>query len=150
VLSGDDRGNRILKGAELARQGFSSAVLMSNGGHNYSHTEADLAIEFAMQHGYPRELFLPADWAADSTVEEAHQAVDMLRSRGVHKVIVVTSRWHTARAGRIYRHHAPDIAFYVVGSFDPDWHDGDWWIDREGRKTFFMEGVKTIVDFLGL
>lgn len=150
VLAGDGLGNRILKGAELAREGFAPAVLVSNGEAKYGRMESELATEFAIQHGYSPGLFIVANWPAHSTVEEAHQAIATMRSRGVHKAIIVTTSWHTARAGRIYRRNAPDLTFYMVGAFDPDWHNGDWWIDREGRKTFFMEGVKTIADFLGI
>ncbi len=150
VLAGDGVGNRILKAAELAREGFAPAVLVSNGGHYYGHTESELETEFAIQHGYSPDLLIVCRWNANSTVEEARRAIGELRRRGAHKAIVVTSLWHTARAGRIYRRMAPDLEFHMVGAFDRNWHDGDWWIDREGRKTFFMEGSKTIADFLRL
>jgi uncharacterized SAM-binding protein YcdF (DUF218 family) len=150
VLAGDSNGNRILKGAELARQGFAPVVLASNGEAEYGRTESQLATEFAIQRGYSPGLFIVANWLAHSTVEEAHLAIATMRSRGVHKAIIVTTSWHTARAGRIYRRNAPDLTFYMVGAIDPGWHNGDWWIDREGRKTFFLEGVKTIADFLGI
>lgn len=148
VLAGDGLGHRILKGAELAREGFAPAVLVDNGGTQYGLMESDLATGFAIQHGYSPELFIPAHWTAHSTVEEARHAIEELRKRGAHKAILVTTLWHTARTGRIYRRLAPDLQFYVVGSSDPHWHVGDWWTDREGRKTFFMEGVKTVADFL--
>jgi uncharacterized SAM-binding protein YcdF (DUF218 family) len=73
-----------------------------------------------------------------------------MRTRGFRKGIVVTSLWHTARAGRTFRHVAPDLQFLPVGSEDPAWGDGDWWTRRQGRKTFFTESIKTIADFLGI
>lgn len=148
VLAGDGWGRRILEGADLAREGYAPAVLVSNGGSEYGHPESDLATEFAIQHGYSPDLFVPVRWAAHSTVEEARNALGDLRARGAHKVIIVTSLWHTARARRIYRRLAPDLEFYAVGVDDPNWNGGDWWIKREGQKTFFMETVKTIADFL--
>jgi uncharacterized SAM-binding protein YcdF (DUF218 family) len=148
VLAGDGLGNRILKGAELAREGYAPKVLASSGGSTYGRPESDLAVDFAVQHGYSPNLFIPGHWSAFSTVEEAGKAIKVLRQRGAHKVIVVTTLWHTARSGRIYRRLAPDMQFYLVGAEDPMWHNGNWWEDREGRKTFFLEGVKTIADFL--
>ncbi len=150
MLSGDVRGNRILKGAELARAGFAPAVLVSNGRCDYDQGEADLAINFAVGRGYPRELFIGTKWRVQSTVEEARSAAAELRSRGVRRAIIVTTTWHTARAARIYRRIAPDLTFYMVGAEDPFWRDGKWWIDRQGRKTFFMESLRTIADFLGI
>jgi uncharacterized SAM-binding protein YcdF (DUF218 family) len=150
VLSGDGQGNRILKGAELARGGFAPAVLVSNGGFRYSRTESELATEFAVSHGYPAGLFIETNWDAQSTVEESKHAIAFLRNRRIRKAMIVTTCWHTARAGRIYRRLAPDLTFYVVSAPDPDWHDGNWWLGREGRKKVFLEGLRTIADFLGI
>lgn len=147
VLAGDGLGFRILKGAELAREGYAPAVLISNGGFSYLHTESDLAKEFAVQKGYSPNLLISTNWESTSTVDEGERAIAELRRRGAHKAIIVTTVWHTARAGRIYRRLAPDLQFYMVGSYDPHWRNGDWWITREGRKTFFLEGTKTIADF---
>jgi uncharacterized SAM-binding protein YcdF (DUF218 family) len=83
-----------------------------------------------------------------STVEEAGQAVAELRRRGFHRILVVTSLWHTGRSGRIFRRLAPEMDIHMVGADDPAWHDGNWWMEREGKKTFFLEGAKTIADYL--
>jgi uncharacterized SAM-binding protein YcdF (DUF218 family) len=148
VLAGDSLGNRILKAAELARAGLAPIVLVDNSGLDYGHAEADLAIDFATDHGYPPSMFLAATWTARSTVEEARNVIADLRNRGAHKAIVVTTVWHTARAGRIFRRLAPGIQFYMAGADDPDWQNGNWWTVREGRKLFLMETVKTIADYL--
>ena len=150
VLAGDGAGYRILKGAELAREGYAPKVLVSNGGGTYGRQESDMAVDFAIQHGYSPDLFVVAHYHADSTVDEGRRALTLLRKRGAHKILIVTTLWHTARAGRIYRRLAPDLEFQMVGSEDFNWNDGDWWKTREGRKTFFMEGVKTIADYLGI
>jgi uncharacterized SAM-binding protein YcdF (DUF218 family) len=148
VLAGDYSGRRILKGAELARQGFAPLVLADNSGLFYGHSESDLAAEYAIGKGYSPDLLITVNWIAHSTVEEAGQAVAELRRRGAHRVLVVTSLWHTGRAGRIFRRLAPEMDIHMVGVDDPTWHDGNWWMDREGKKTFFLEGVKTIADYL--
>lgn len=150
VLAGDNSGERVLKGAELARQGFASSVLVNSSELVYGHTESELAAEFAIRKGYSPNLFLEVDWTAHSTAEEAGHAIAELRSRGAHRVLVVTTVWHTGRAGRIFRRLAPEMEFHMVGVDDPEWHGGDWWLAREGRKTFFLEGTKTIADYLGI
>ncbi len=150
VLGGDASGNRILKGAELARLGYAPIVLVSYGEAEYGQPEAEMAKSFAVQHGYSPDLFVVTDWDAHSTVEEAHAAIAEMRRRGVRKAIVVTTIWHTARAARIFRRNAREMTFYMVGSDDADWHRDHWWTGREGRKTFFMESIKTIADFLGV
>ncbi|HXE64682.1 MAG TPA: YdcF family protein [Bryobacteraceae bacterium] len=150
VLAGDGEGNRILKGAELGRQGYAPVVIASNGGKRYARTESALAIEFAVAHGYPASLFLETNWKATSTLEEARHDIALLRARGVHKVLVVTSIWHTARASRIYHRLAPDLDVHLVGVNDPDWDHGNWWRTREGKKIFLTEFVKNIANYLNI
>jgi uncharacterized SAM-binding protein YcdF (DUF218 family) len=148
VLAGDYSGQRILKGAELARQGFAPLVLANSSDLIYGHTESELAAEYAVRKGYSPNLFVTVHWTAHSTVEEAGQAVAELRRRGAHRILVVTSLWHTGRSGRIFRRLAPEMDIHMVGADDPAWHDGNWWTDREGKKIFFLEGFKTIADYL--
>jgi uncharacterized SAM-binding protein YcdF (DUF218 family) len=148
VLAGDGSGQRILKAAELARQGFAPLVLCDSSELTYGHTESELASEYAIRKGYSPNLFVTVNWTAHSTVEEAGQAVAELRRRRIHRVLVVTSLWHTRRAGRIFRRLAPEMDIHMVGADDPEWHGGNWWMERQGKKTFFLEGVKTIADYL--
>ena len=154
VLSGDRHGDRIVKGAELVREGYAPAVIVSNGNQRYGRSDGDLATDFAIRKGYPPELFISTSWIVHSTKEEAPAAIDLLRSMGARKVILVTTTWHTARVARIFRRHArrnaPEMIFYMVGADDPDWHNGYWWKDRAGQKLFFLEAAKTIADFLGI
>ncbi len=154
VLGGDWRGERILKGAELARQGFAHEVFISNSGRLYGRSESELSREFAIQQGYSPDALMAARWSASSTLEEGRKAIAELQQRGFHRVLVVTTVWHTARASRIFRRLgarlAPEMSFYFVGSNDVRWGDGEWWVTREGRKVFLMEATKTIADFLGI
>ncbi len=124
--------------------------MASNGNYDYGRGESTLAIDFAVQHGYPPDLFLKTDWKVDSTREEATAAIGLMRSRGARSAIVVTSIWHTARARRVYRRRAPDLKFYVVGTEDVAWNEGEWWATRRGRKSMFLEVLKTIADYLGI
>jgi len=148
VLSGDGKGSRMLRGAELGKEGYAPVVIASNGGDRYARTDSALAIEFAVTHGFPASLFLETSWKASSTLEEARNTVALLRARGVRKVLIVTSVWHTARAGRIYRGLAPDLDIHLVGVNDRDWDHGNWWRSREGKKEFLLEFTKTITGYL--
>jgi uncharacterized SAM-binding protein YcdF (DUF218 family) len=138
----------MLKGAELGKEGYAPVVIASNGGDRYEHTESELAIEFAVAHGYPANLFLATHWRSKSTVDEAWHDIALLRARGAHKVIIVTSPWHTARSRRVYRRLAPDLEVHMVGADDPGWDHGNWWRTREGKKDFLIEFLKTFADYL--
>jgi uncharacterized SAM-binding protein YcdF (DUF218 family) len=149
VLAGDADGLRIVKGAELARQGFAPKVYVSGPHPFYGVSEADLAINLAVRKGFDRALFEAVDVPADSTEEEAQGVVPVLRARGVKSLIVVTSNYHTGRAGRIWRRVAAGIRVKTVAAPDTNFTIGGWWNTRPGRKTVFYEWVKTLTGPLG-
>lgn len=147
VIGGDDRGNRILKAAELAREGYGPKVLVSGQGAMYGRHESDMAIDFAVEHNYPRDEFIPFRYPALSTVDEAAADIRQLRELGVHKYLLVTSPYHTARAARIFRREGAGLEVHAVSAPDPYWRNGEWWKTREGRKLWFLEFLKTMADW---
>lgn len=147
VIGGDARGNRIMKAAELVRQGYAPKVLVSGQGAMYGHHESDLAIDFAVEHNYPREEFSAFRYPALSTVDEAAADIRELRTLGVHRYLLVTSPYHTARAARIFRREGAGFEMHVVSAPDPYWQNGEWWKSREGRKLWFLEFIKTMADY---
>jgi uncharacterized SAM-binding protein YcdF (DUF218 family) len=150
VLAGDFDGNRILAAAQLVRRGYVSKVLVSGPGGLYGHHECDLAIPFAVNAGYPESYFLHFENEARSTQEEARAALARLRQLGAHKVLLVTSDYHTRRAGKIFRSAAPNLQFVVVAAPSKDFTAGSWWHSRNGEKIAFMEWVKTLTEPFGI
>ena len=154
VLAGDYWGHRLTKGAELVRQGYVPRVLVSGPPGFYGVNEADAAIQFAIGKGYPAEWFIPLRHTALSTREEAVVVLDALKQRNIHSFLLVTSDYHTGRARRIYlnaersRGGGPDMR--VVASGDQFFHARDWWHNREGQKTVFMEWTKTLTSAFGI
>jgi uncharacterized SAM-binding protein YcdF (DUF218 family) len=146
VLAGDGYGRRILKGGELIKDGWAPRALISGPNGNYGHYECDLAIPFAVKAGYPESDFIHLEHRARSTEQEAQVVTAKLREMGVKKVLLVTSDYHTHRAGRIFRRAAPDLEFIVVASQDEYFAADRWWHDREARKIFLFEWMKTIAE----
>ena len=150
VLAGDASGNRILKAAELVREGYAPKVLVSGPVGMYDYAECDLEIPFAVRRGYPQSYFEPYQHHAHSTQEEADAMLPELRRLGAKTVLLVTSDFHTRRAGRIFRRAAPDLTFDVVAAPDQYFTPSGWWKNREGRKTFMIEWMKTIAEWFGI
>ncbi len=150
VLAGDPYGNRILKGAELVKQGYAPKVLVSGPAGLYDLHECDLAIPFAVRRGFPAEWFVPVPHEAHSTDEEALLFVPVLARFGAHRVIVVTSDYHTRRALRILHARWPGIDVSMVAAHDQYFSPGGWWHNREGRKVFLLEWTKTLSSFAGM
>lgn len=150
VLAGDYSGRRILRAAELVRQGYVPAVLVSGPHMVYGLYECDLEIPFAVKHGYPESWFIRAPNEALSTREEAASILPDLRRRGVHRFLLVTSDYHSARAGRIYRAAGREFEMRLVTATDQYFQPEGWWRNREGQKIFFIEWSKTVANFLGM
>ena len=77
-----------------------------------------------------------------------------MRRRSIHSFLLVTSDYHTARARRLFlaaerdRGGGPDMR--VVAAPDQFFNSGSWWRNREGRKTAFLEWIKTAAVALGI
>jgi hypothetical protein len=73
-----------------------------------------------------------------------------MRRRNIHSFLLVTSNYHTARAGKVFRRAAPDLEFHTVASLDPYFTPDGWWHNREGQKTALYESMKTVAAWVGL
>lgn len=149
VLGGDDYGTRILKGAELARAGYAPYVLVSGPTSLLGH-ESDTTIEYARRNGFPDSLFHPLPNNTDSTRSEARFIGAYLRDHGIHKILLVTSNFHTHRAAYLMRHENPGLQVDVVPAPDPNFTPASWWKSRSGQKTFLIEWIKTVATWLGM
>ena len=69
-----------------------------------------------MKHGYDERYFVRLRYPALSTKDEARAVIPELRRRHVKRYILVTSEFHTERAGRIFRAAGPDLELHVVAS----------------------------------
>jgi len=150
VLAGDERGNRILTAARLVKEGYAGRILVSGPKCCYGLHESDVAIAFAVRHGFPAEWFVGFPIRGNSTVEEAREIVPELDRRHVGRFIIVTSDYHTRRAASVYGRLVPRQRFRVVSA--PDWafRPEDWWRSRDGRKQWFLEWMKTLANWAGL
>jgi uncharacterized SAM-binding protein YcdF (DUF218 family) len=150
VLAGDFSGNRILAAGDLVRRGFASKALVSGTSGEYGLHETDLAIPFAVHHGYPESYFIALPNDARSTKAEADDVLAALGKWHAHRVDIVTSNYHTRRAGNIYRAKAPGLEIHMISAPDAYFTPDGWWKDREARKTFLLEWVKTVATWVGM
>ena len=150
VLAGDGYGRRIIKGGELVKKGFVPKVLVSGPPGNYGVNECDLAIPYVVKQGYPEKWFIHFPVEAYSTRDEAKAVVAELRKRKIKKFLLVTSDFHTRRAGSIFRQSAGDLEFRVVAAEDEFFRADNWWKTRQGQKVFAQEWMKTFADWLGI
>jgi uncharacterized SAM-binding protein YcdF (DUF218 family) len=150
VLAGDFSGNRILTAADLVRRGFAPKALVSGPSGLYGLHETDLAIPIAVRHGFPESYFIPLLNNSRSTRAEADDVIAALNQRHAHRVDIVTSDYHTRRAGNIYRAKAPGLEIHMVAAPDVFFTPGGWWKNRDAQKVFLLEWMKTVATWLGM
>ena len=153
VLGGDTWGHRIETAGTLVRRGLVPSVLVSGSPGFYGEHESDLEIPFAVRKGFPAKWFEAFPNDALSTKDEARAILGELRRRGVHRILIVTSDFHSARARRIYlatekaMGGGPELR--MVAAPDEFFRADSWWRGRESQKTTFIEWWKTIATALG-
>jgi hypothetical protein len=160
VLQGSPLGeNARIRGAvNLLRIEKASRMLLSVPKFSYwDQAVAPLAREYMLRH-FGKEIADRVDFCetgpeVNSTAQESEVLVSCIQKSGWTSVAVVTSDYHTRRAGMIWRrrlrqaHLSVDLRMYGVN--DPEFHAARWWSERVSAKTFFMESTKlawTILD----
>ena len=78
-------------------------------------------------------------------------AVENLRRMGIKSLDLVTSDFHTRRAGRAFRGDAaPDVRISTVCVGNSLFETAQWWKKREGRKMILLEWTKTVTNWVGM
>jgi uncharacterized SAM-binding protein YcdF (DUF218 family) len=144
VIGGDFYGSRVLKGADLAVQGYAPVVLISGPPYGSGRPEGEFAVTFLASKGYPRRFFQVFGHNARSTITEAIAVCGELHRRQVHRVLLVTSSYHSRRADIVFRLFCPGIHFISVPAPDAHYDPSRWWTDTSSRKLFFSECKKII------
>jgi uncharacterized SAM-binding protein YcdF (DUF218 family) len=151
VLAGDGYGRRVLRGVELAQQGYVPRVLVDGPAGYYDSNEADLAIQFAVNRGARLEIMTPLHMRATSTVDEARIVDRELRQRRAAKALVITSNYHTRRARAVFRKYgSPGIEYRFVASPDEYFNPDNWWRSREAEKILLIEYLKLFAWWAGI
>ncbi len=150
VLAGDYHGYRTQAGAELVKEGIAPIALISGSDWYYGLWECDLAIDFAVKNGQPREILEPFRHPATSTDEELRLFFPVAQQRGWERVIVVTSNYHTRRTAMLANRYKPaGLEVAVFGAPDRYFQPEQWWWHRESRKILFFEWTKVFAAVLG-
>ncbi len=141
VLGGDFYGPRVLAAAELGVRGYAPRVMISGPPYNDS-PESDLAIEFLVKKGYPRDLFFGLPHYAGNTIDEVHALCPALRRLRVRRVTLVTASFHSRRASIDFNLFCPGIDYHSVAAPDQFFHPEHWWLYPPSRRLVGLEWAK--------
>lgn len=103
VLGGGD--GRAERAAELFKEGAAPGILVTGFG------DCETNIQVLLKNGVPASVITPEPRAL-TTLQNAQFSLPLLRKMGAHRVIIVTSWFHSRRALACFEHLAPDLKFY--------------------------------------
>jgi uncharacterized SAM-binding protein YcdF (DUF218 family) len=153
VLQGSIAGEnaRIAGAVPLLQAGTVKRIVLSIPRESYwgKSPEADARLYMEKQYALKERIeFCETGPDVNSTEAEASSLAACFRQQGWRSAVVVTSNYHTRRAGliwrRILRRQAPSTSITIHGVDDPEWSPDRWWRTRTSAKTAFLESSKLI------
>jgi uncharacterized SAM-binding protein YcdF (DUF218 family) len=92
--------------------------------------------------GVPPNAIIRFPHRANNTREEADALRELALNRNWHRVLIVTSNYHTRRARYIFsRVFPPQITVALVSAKDSDYDPSSWWESRVSQKIFLLEAA---------
>jgi uncharacterized SAM-binding protein YcdF (DUF218 family) len=161
---GGSRLARAVEAGELVLEGWAPRVLLSPESEDHRTeallerrgirvtTETDLQRAALVQIGVPAEAIEVLERPQVTTATEADAVVSLSRSRRWTRIIVVTSKLHTARARLVMQRRFAGSGIEVImrGSrYDPANVDR-WWGTREDLRFALFEAQKLLVYWAGI
>ncbi|SRR5208282_1042400 len=144
VLAGETnfRPSRAL---ELLRQGVAPRVFLDVETRQplYNQRLADIAQRYINDLGEAKRVSV-CPIVSLSTFAEVDDVNRCLLSVGAHRVLIVTSDYHTRRALMIFRHRLPQYQISAAAARNPAQFGAAWWTTREWAKTTFDEWTKML------
>ena len=155
TLQGSVAGQKArLAGAmQLLQEGKTSRVLVSIPKESYWDEAVQPLARHYLEQTYGNEMAGRVDFCetgpqVNSTEDEAKVLSKCIKAKGWPTVAVVTSSYHTRRAGIIWSHvmekRDPTARLWVHAVADPEFDPRGWWRERIYAKTTFTEFTKLI------
>ncbi|MDX8045502.1 YdcF family protein [Gracilibacillus sp. S3-1-1] len=143
VLSGG-LGEREEEGAKLYHEGYSDKIIVTGAPVGWKTYSSDMMTEHLRALDVPKDAIYSFK-GVTSTREEAELSIPMLRELHVQRLMVVTSKFHSARAKWIFQKTLKDEGIEVISvPVRDDVYDRNWWKNHETRKQGASEILKYI------
>jgi DUF218 domain len=142
VLAGET-DHRPARGLELLRQGYAGRLVIDAPAREriFDASTADLAQHWAHSLPEAQQISICPIYGL-STRDEAHEASSCAGRLGAHRILLVTSDYHTRRALSTFQHEIPQTDFSMAAAYDPTTFGASWWQHREWAKTVFYESIR--------
>jgi len=148
---------RIAGAMTLLQQGVVSRVAISIPNESYWGQSLAPVARTYVERIYGADVAGRVDFCVtgsevDSTADEAHALGTCLAEHQWRTVVIVTSNYHSHRAGMIWRNaikkEHPEIRVWVDGVTEPGFQR-QWWRSRRSAKIWLEEFSKLVLAALG-
>lgn len=148
---------RIAGAVDLLKRGIVDRVLLSIPKTGYWGVSFPALARAYLQQQYGGAVssqfeFCITSQGIDSTEAEARAVIPCIQEHHWTSVIIVTSNFHSRRAGIIWRRIAKHLQLsariFVDGVADPSFQPDGWWRQRKFAKTWFYESSKLFWTFI--
>jgi uncharacterized SAM-binding protein YcdF (DUF218 family) len=153
LLNGDFN-TRPFHAAELYARGLAPRIVIARVEPSPAEmlglipNETDISVRILQRLGVPAEAIsvLPVPGGVTSTHDEAAVLHDYVAENGTERVILVTSAFHTRRAGWIFAQalEGLDVTLEVAAAPNPDYGATNWWQSEAGLIAVNNEYVKLL------
>lgn len=155
VLEGSMIGERarLASAMQLLRQGVPERVLVTLPPTSYWGDPVPPMARRFLETNYGHDLAERVDFCdvgaeVDSTLQEAEAIGRCIQEHHWKSILVVTSNYHTRRAGIIWRKvgrmENPALQIRVYSVPDPEFQADSWWRKRLWAKTWLLEFTKLV------
>ena len=162
VLAGS-RLERPLEAVDLYHEGYAPLIVLSPGRPESAErmvrgkgiafpADSELVRDVMVQLGVPASAIIATDGYVDNTAEEANLLRAMVQAHGWRRVMIVTSKYHTRRAGFAFRRGLEGTgatALIHATRYDPS-DPAHWWRYRPDVRFVGSEWQKLFLYRLGL
>jgi uncharacterized SAM-binding protein YcdF (DUF218 family) len=133
VVLGGGSGERPGRAAELFAEHAAPRIIISGFGDD------EINRRILLKAGVPANA-IQIEGKSRTTRENAEFATKVLRAEKIHRVILVTSWYHSRRALKCFEHYAPEIQFYSRPSY-LDYARADW-ANKKIEHRIYLEYPK--------
>lgn len=142
VLAGETK-TRPERGLELVAENYAPRMLLDVPANEviYNRPLTEIAQQFVQNSGRGQSVSICPIYGL-STKTETQDVSRCLNGLGVHRILLVTSDYHTRRARDIFQHELRGYEIFVTPAHDPQQFGNHWWQHRQWAKTNFDECTK--------
>jgi len=148
---------RIAGAVGLLQGGVADRVLVSVPKESYWGQSIPPVARDYLQRNFGSDIASRVDFCetsgdVNSTAQEAQAVIPCIREHHWQSLVIVTSDYHTRRAGilwrRMFKESNPVVHIWIDGVADPEFQQ-PWWRHRQSSKIWLMESWKLGWSMLG-